>query len=150
MSNEFRVLGDWQFRDLAKSLERAAELKLLRKEMNKSLRVVVKPLQDKTREVARATLPKRGGLNEVVARAPQRVSGVSSGVRLTAGRRGSGARGADEGSVRHPVFGRRGVTWQDERVHSGWFTDTLSAAAPEVENALRAAVETVAEQIVRF
>lgn len=154
MSNEFRVVGDWQFRDLAKSLERAAELKLLRKEMNKSLRVVVKPLIAKTREVARQELPKRGGLAALVAKAPQRVristGSASAGIKITAGRKGSGARGADAGTIRHPVFGHTSAPWKDQQVKAGWFTATLDAAAPQVEPALLAAMDVVAEQIARF
>lgn len=107
----------------------------LRKELNKSLKAPAKRIIPATRKVAKAKLPKRGGLAARVAKAPQRVqvrTGASTaGVRVVVGGRGGAPRTLDQqGTVRHPVFGNEGK-WVEQRVPSarGWFSDTADHLA---------------------
>lgn len=149
---DVQVRGAENFMRLSKALKAAGQ-KELRKELNKNLRDAVKPLIPLTRAAARSTLPSRGGLAAEVARAPQRAQvrtgQNTAGVRLVVGkRRGSAAGSANRGVVRHPVFGRD--VWVEQKVTPGWFDDTLEQAAPdEVRKRCEAAIEAVAEKVVR-
>lgn len=143
--------GVEDFLRLSKALKAAGRTEL-RKELNKAMRGAVKPLIPKTRARALATLPQRGGLAKSVARTPQRVqvrTGLqTAGVRLVVGRNGSGARGANQGSIRHPVFGDPDV-WVDQSVPSGWFDDTVEGEFPQIRRAVEKAMKSIAEQVVR-
>lgn len=151
MADDFRVDGAEQMFALAKSLKAAGE-KDLRRELNRRMRAAAKPLIPKTRAAARSVLPTRGGLADSVAKAPQRVSvrttrAKSAGVTMVVGkRRGSGARSADEGTIRHPVFGQG---WVDQPVTPGWFTGTLEREADSVLPAVRDALRDVANGVIR-
>lgn len=150
MPDDFTIHGAEQFLRLSKALKAAGRTEI-RKELNKRLQVAAKPLIAKTRSSARQKLPAHGGLAERVARAPQRVqvrTGGDPGVRIVVGKDKSGARGANEGKVRHPVFGNREV-FVDQTVEPGWFDEPLEAAAPEVRPHLEQALETIAERVVR-
>lgn len=149
------VKGGEDFYRLSKALKAAGETEL-RKELNKELRNAAKPLIPVTRAVARRTLPRAGGLADKVARAPQRVQvrtgEKTAGVRIVVGaRRGSAARMANMGHVRHPVFGDR-KTWVTQELPQaeGWFDETLEQEAPKVARpAIEAALELIADRVVR-
>ena len=152
MSGDFEVHGADQFLRLSKALKHAGRGEL-RKELNKRLREAAKPLTAETRAAALAGLPKRGGLNRAVAQAPQRVQvrtgDQTAGVRVVvASKRGTAARGSDEGVIRHPVFGDRG-TFVSQQVPPGWFSGTLQAKAPTVKPAVERAIQTVIDDIVK-
>lgn len=148
---DFEVRGADQFLRLSKALKHAGSVEL-RKELNASLKRVAKPLIAKTRQEALRRLPKAGGLAAQVAKEPQRVQvrtgARTAGVRIVVGKRKGGARGANKGVIRHPVFGNREV-WVNQKVPSGWFDDPLKASAPEVRRGLERAIESVAEQVIR-
>jgi hypothetical protein len=122
----------------------------LRRELNKNIRKAAKPVINETRKAARARLPKRGGLADLVAAEPQRVqvrTGAKTyGVRIVVGKRRGGARGADRGVVRHPVFG--GGTWVSQPVPPGWFTETARQKAPEARKDVLEALQAVKRQVV--
>lgn len=67
-----------------------------------------KPMRAKARSEANRILPKRGGLNQRVARARLTTRSNKSGVYITSVTRGQ-MRNIDQGRVRHPVFGNRDV-----------------------------------------
>lgn len=145
---DFEVRGADEFHKLSKALKAAGRTDL-RKELNKALRDAAKPLIAKTRAVARAQLPHHGGLAESVAKAPQRVQvrtgDQTAGVRIVA----SGpVKGANSGVVRHPTWGNR-EKFVEQKVPGGWFDETLADSAPEARPHLEAALEQIAEQIVR-
>ncbi len=146
--SEFRVEGAEQFLQLSKALKAAGQTEL-RKELNKGLRLAAKPLIAQTRAAATAELPKRGGLGRSVAKAPQRVvvaTGARTvGVRIVA--KGP-VRGANAGTVRHPVFGHRD-RFVSQQVPGGWFDRTLEGAADSVTPAILAAMDAVMEAVVR-
>jgi hypothetical protein len=146
MPDDFEVRGAERFLQLSKALKQAGELGL-RRELNKALQLAARPLIQQTREAARGRLPRHGGLAESVARAPQRVqvrTGLkTAGIRIVA----SGpVKGADSGSVRHPVFGKRSV-FVEQTVPGGWFHETLHDSAPTVRPALEAAVVEIERRI---
>ena len=152
MSEDFKVTGAQDFYKLSKSLKAAGRTEL-RKELTKGMQRAAKPLIADTREAARRDLPHRGGLANLVAKAPQRVqvrTGASTdGVRIVVGAGRSGARATSLfGYVRHPTFGHRD-RWVRQSVTPGWFDRTLDNAAPRVRPDIEAALEAVAETIVR-
>lgn len=150
MSDDFQVTGADQFLRLSKALKHAGRTQL-RKDLNSGMRQAAKGLIPKTRAAALdGRLPDAGGLAQRVAKAPQRVSvktGRDPGVSIVAGKRGSGARAADAGVVRHPVFGRK--QYVNQSVQPGWFTDTLRRSAPDVLPALEQAISDVMDRVVR-
>lgn len=152
--SSFQVTGAEQFLRASKALKAAGELGL-RKELHKAMRVAVKPLTPLTRAAAMEQLPKRGGMNVRVAKAKQtpqaRTGARTAGVRLTVGKSGSGARGANVGVVRHPVFGDA-KKWVDQPVPNatGWFDETCRQHAPTlVLPALEVALHDLAYEIAR-
>ncbi len=138
------------FLQLSKALKAAGETEL-RKQLNKQLKAAVKPVIKTTRAEARKRLPKRGGLADLVAKAPQRVrvrtGATTAGVSLVVAKSNSGARGANRGTVRHPVPGTN--RFVDQKVTPGWFDDPAKEAHPDLVEAAREAIDDVAKQIVR-
>lgn len=150
MADDFTVKGAEQFLALSKALKAAGRTEL-RKELNAELRKAGKPLIERTRAAARESLPRRGGLADLVAREPQRIQvrtgARTAGVRVVVGRRRGGARSTNQGSVRHPVFG--GSQWVTQSVTPGWFDSTLERDAPGIARpAIEAALERVARKVV--
>ena len=150
MADDFEVRGADQFLALSKALKHAGRTEL-RKELNKAMRVGAKPLIPKARAEAMRRLPQRGGLAKQVAKEPARVqtrTGKDPGVRVVVGKKRGGARMANRGVVRHPVFGNRGK-WVEQKVQPGWFDDPMEASAPEIRRALQQGIEDVAAKVVR-
>jgi hypothetical protein len=146
--SDFEVRGAEDFLKLSKALK-AAGRGDLRKALNKGIRDATKPLVKRTR-AATDRLPSSGGLAARVRAAPQRVqtrTGSDPGVRITAGKPGTGAYGADTGTVRHPVFG--GSAFVSQAVPPGWFSETLAGSADEVLPEIEKAMQTVVERIVK-
>ena len=152
MSSDFRIEGLDSMRSIARDLKEIESRKLIRKEFNDALRKDVVPaLEPYTSAAALAMLPKKGGLNVVIANTLVSTrSNTSSekyaGIDLVAGRKGSGAGGADRGRVRHPLFGDR-TKFYETNVHPGWFTDTVKAhmnvLVPIVDRAIQALLDRV-------
>lgn len=159
MAQPTRIDGIDQFYRLSKELKAAGDTGM-RKALNREIAKGTKPLVKRTRAVAREVLPKTGGLNKVVAKAPQVVkvktgrtekdAGVRIGVRSR-----SAVRAANKGVIRHPVFARsdrtrKEWTWVEQKVPSGWFDDTLRNEGPAVvEKAVREAVQGVISGVVK-
>lgn len=146
---DFEVTGGDGFYRLSKALKEAGKTGL-RKELHKSLQRTAKPLIPKTRAEALRRLPRRGGLAAQVAKEPQRIqvrTGRDPGVRVVVGRKNGGARAANQGRIRHRVFGQD--VWVDQRVQPGWFDDPVRRHAPEVRHDLGRAVDDMAAQVIR-
>jgi hypothetical protein len=153
MADDFTVQGAEDFLKLSKALKAAGRTGL-RTELDKELRRAVRPLIPMTQAAARRQLPSAGGFAEQVAREPQRVQvrtgATTAGVRIIVGRRRGGARAANRGVIRHPVFGNRDI-WVSQRISegTGWFDDTLEREAPRVARpAVEAAMETIVQRVV--
>lgn len=150
MADDFEVRGADEFLALSKALKHAGQTEL-RKELNKAMRDGAKPLIPKARAEALRRLPQRGGLAKQVAKEPARVqtrTGKDPGVRIAIGKRQGGARSANRGVIRHPVFGNR-ERWVNQKVKPGWFDDPMKASAPEIRTALEAGMEQIAAKVVR-
>lgn len=150
MPDDFTVRGADDFYRLSKALKAAGKTEL-RKELHKGLRRAARPLIPKARAEARARLPKRGGLAEQIAKEPARIqvrTGKDPGIRVVVGKKRGGARAANQGVIRHPVFGDR-EQWVDQRVKPGWFDEPMNDAAPSIRRDLLRAMEDTAEQVVR-
>lgn len=150
MADDFEIHGADQFLALSKALKHAGRTEL-RKELNKRIRVAAKPLIPKARAEAMARLPQRGGLAKQVSKEPMRVqtrTGRDPGVRIVVGKRGGGARQANRGRLRHPVFGNR-ERWVTQQVKPGWFDDPMAASAPDVRRGVEAAMQSIVDDIVR-
>ena len=148
---DYEVRGAEDFLKLSKALKHAGRTEL-RKELTSSLKRTAKPLIGKTRDEARRRLPQKGGLAKRVAKTPQRIQvrtgAKTAGVRVVVGKSNSGARGANKGVVRHPVFGNRQV-WVNQSVPPGWFDEPLRKSAPEVRRGLEKAIESIADKVAR-
>ena len=119
----------------------------LRAQLLAGIRVAAAPAVAATRQAARDSLPKRGGLNDYIATekiaVSVRLAGPAVGVRITA----VGGWGSNAGTVRHPVFFHppKRLVWVEQQIgSSGWFTETLAREAPKVLGPVRAAMEAVA------
>jgi len=159
MPEDFAITGGGQLLAFSKALKRAGR-KDLRKALHQGVQKAAKPLIKIDRAAALEKLPKGGGLNERMARAPQRVrvkTGTSPGVYLELPGK---QRGYNDGRIRHPVFekdkanrtraeGAEPVDWVEQDIDGTWFDDTLAAAGPKVLPAIQDALEAVAAQIVR-
>jgi hypothetical protein len=126
--------------------------KTLRAQLLAGIRIAAKPAVEATRQAARDTLPKKGGLNNYVAdtqiTSATRLTGPRVGVRIGVKRGNHKAYGANKGTIRHPVFGR--ATWVDQELHTrGWFDKTLESKKPEITTGVRSAMEAVAIEATR-
>ena len=148
---DIEVRGAEDFFKLSKALKAAGRTEL-RRELNKRMRRAARPLIPLAREEARRVLPQSGGLAEQVAHAPMRVqvrTGLQTyGVSIVVGKDRSGARAANRGLIRHPVFGNR-EKWVDQVVPADWFDGSMRRNAPHVRPAVLQAVESVMRDIVR-
>lgn len=153
---DFKVTGADDFYRLSKAMKHAGRTDL-RKQLNTGLRQATVPLIKNSRVEAIQRLPARGGLNRLVAKTPQRAQvrtgAESAGVRIVVVKSNSGARRANRGVLRHPVFpdsseDRKDWTWVDQPVEPGWFDDPMRASAPVVRVQLEQAMENVARTIV--
>lgn len=147
MDVDLRVEGAEQLEALARRLKEIGG-KDLRRALLRGIERAVKPVKAAALVSARESLPRKGGLNERVAKSrlstKRRLSGQDVSVRLVAS--GGDLRRLDEGRVRHPVFGHRKV-WVTQEVQPGWFSRPAEAAAPLVRQELLAVFDDVREQI---
>lgn len=133
------------------------EGKGLRRNLLASLRVAAQPLAQAAKDSAREKLPKSGGLNEYIAnsniRASTRLTGPRVGVRIVAkksgGKKGHDLEAMDQGSFRHPVYGRssKRTKWVQQSVEPGWFSEPMKKSAPQMEAAALLALEVTAREL---
>lgn len=143
------IRGADQLGDLARALRREGESgKGLKRELYKGLQRATKPLKAKAQEAAAQSLPKSGGLNQVVAAKSKITTRIMTGSspRVSIQAKGVGV-STDKGFVRHRVFG--GNTWVTQRVEGGWFTETMQDSASVVAKELNDAIDDVADRIKR-
>jgi hypothetical protein len=141
---------------VAKAL-RAAKDKELTKAMRLATNAAVEPAKDAIRKgVGQAgRVPRRGGLAAVIAGAKfrvQRLGGKAPGIVLIMRRAKQDGGGVidlkrmNAGRLRHPTWGNRDK-WVTQTIPSGWFEACLEPVKPQVTDAMRAAVQDVANQI---
>jgi hypothetical protein len=143
------VNGSEQLAALGVRLKVAGD-KTLRVGMLRGLKAATEPLKVAVKAAAMEKLPKRGGLNAQVAgqkiTTQVRTGARTAGVRLTTTT--PDTLQTDTGYVRHKVFGNR-KRWVRQEIPnaSGWWSETLKDAAPEVTAELVGVMEAVSVQI---
>lgn len=136
--------GSAQFERVARAFRQAEGE--LPKELYQALEKSSKPLIRDGKRSALANLPRRGGLNRVIANARMSTTRRASGIRIKAKGIAQLAR-TDAGSVRHPVYGRS--AWVDQSIPKArdWFEKPMRAGAPRVRRELTKALDKVARRI---
>lgn len=139
------VRGAEQFNELAARLRKArGELK---PELYDALERAAPPLERAATRSAAANLPRRGGLNALVASAGMSHQRRAGGIRIVA--RGiTQLKLTNAGEVRHPVYGEPG-TWVGQLIPKAkdWFTKPIHDGAPKVREELKKALDTIARKI---
>lgn len=121
--------------------------------MTRRLRAAAGPVPDIMSRSAQASLPRRGGLNEVVAgRKPKiqvRTTGRNAGVIV---RYSGPGRYTDQASWRHPVFGHKDRKWAvTSYAPAGeWWERGQDEARPLVMAEMRGVLDDVAAEIMRL
>lgn len=147
---DLRLSGVDQMERLGRDLKAAGE-KDLKRELMRAGREIGKPVKAEIAASAAATLPQRGGLAALIAKARIRVStrlsGRSVGVSFIGKWSGHDLKGIDEGLVRHPVRGNPG-RWVAQRITPGFWTKVFDTEAPRIahEEFLKA-VDEVARKL---
>lgn len=121
-----------------------------RRAVSKALRVSSEPMKEEVREAARSTLPRKGGLNDLIAssRITTRTSlrGGNPSVKLTGKLSGHDLRAIDRGRLAHPVFGNKGV-WVTQSVPPGFWTKTMKRERVRNRRAIVFALEDVSRMV---
>lgn len=124
------IHGEEQFNALAARIRKAEGE--LPHELIAALERAAPPLERAATESALANLPRRGGLNAVVAAAGMSHQRRAGGIRITA--RGiTQLKLTNDGAVRHPVYGEPS-TWVQQAIPKaeGWFDKPIMAGEPKV------------------
>lgn len=125
----------------------------LRKELLAGIRKEGKPAVAAVRASARARLPQRGGLAEIVGRSSFRVrtrlTGNQAGVQITGtGRSVKGLRSINAGRLRHPVFGQRDA-WAEQVVAKGFFDEPIEDRADNIRRGINKVLADIAKKVER-
>lgn len=155
---DFQVSGADQFLKLSKALKNAGQ-KELRKGLHKGIRDGVKPVVPQAKKRLEAGLPSaiaKSAVRQVIQVKTGRDPGVTVAVRFGSKRASNAALANRKGLIRHPVYAdgaltRKEWTWVNQSVPGakGWFDETYTASAPDVLKAIEAAMEQVAQRIIR-
>ena len=124
----------------------------LRRDFGRQIRQVAKPATD----AATQALADRAPGGELERRIRQqrssvriKTSGKTAGVRVGAGKKGSGMRMLDrKGQVRHPVFGTDRWVTQDRPGAKGKWEQQLLARRPQLQRGVLRAVEDTLRRVV--
>lgn len=135
MSLEVRVLGARELRRVAEQIRREGR-KDLSRQLGRALSQAADPVKRAIRESADHTMPRRGGYQAVLGkslrhRMARRSGSNSASVTLTTFAEGKGERrdvnALEAGRLRHPVFGRFGVSKHGVRTVHSWSTTSIRA-----------------------
>lgn len=123
----------------------------LRNEMTNAVKRAAKPLPQAAKNAALARLPKRGGLNQIVAKRTPKVvtrTGLyTAGVRVQDSKTDPRMNG--QGRIYHPLFGRPGSdVVQILPTIRGYFDDAMQDEAPRVREEIKAVLTQFAQRIV--
>ena len=137
-----------QFRDLARNLTLVGDDEL-RRELYSAVSGAARPLLDDIRRGMPDYMPDRYAATLGADLSLGSAKGAEAGVRVWARPRvrARKLRRLDAGRITHPVFGNRGrwVT-QTAGMRPGWFTAPAQASAPQVRDAILAAMHRISEK----
>lgn len=145
--SDFEVRGADDFLRLSKALKAAGRTGM-RKELNKRIKAAAKPSIKAVKDAAREGLPRQGGAGAFFARKRATVvtaTGRDPGVKVRFAK--ADQRLDTQGRLTHPVFGRPPTVVQ--RVRPGILSEGFQDSAPEVRKEIEAAMESIADDIVR-
>lgn len=151
-----RIEGAKKIQAIAIALRHMGEDRTIINEMTKRIRRAAGPLRAAVKSMARAILPKLGGLGVWVSRANIRVSVKRSsryaGVSLFVGKDSIHGRtdmvAIDAGKVRHPTYGNR-KHWSLQAVTPGFATNVMhGSAADRFQADTLAAVDAAVAQVL--
>lgn len=126
-----------------------AGAKDLRNELLRRLRDEGKASIVDVRAAARRELPKRGGLADLIGGSKfatrTKVSGTKVGARVEGTSGKHKLEFLDQGTVKHPVYGRG--KWVTQTIRTGWFSETLEGHAPRIRRGMQETLADVAARI---
>ncbi|RKN38450.1 hypothetical protein [Micromonospora endolithica] len=141
--------------ELIRDLRRFEQRRVVTNALAKELRKPVPGVRKAIRARARKVLPTSGGFGVWVSKlsvtARVKLQGRAAGVRLVGRRKGfpddqpkADLRRIDQGTARHPSWGRRGAKdWHLQKVTPGFFSDPATEVDQWREAALRAVDEAL-------
>lgn len=151
MPVDLRIVGAEQLADVARRCKEAGD-KELRRDLMRGINRSLKPAKAAVKAAALRELPRRGGLNRVIATSRigsrSRTGGRNPAVFLTGKKAGHDLRSVDRGRLRHPVFGNKSV-WVTQEIKPGWWSRTLQDQAPRVRREVVDVLEDVARRLAR-
>jgi hypothetical protein len=133
MPVKLTITGGDKLALLGKAIRRMGTDRTILNNLAKRIRKLAAPVKAQIKASATDRLPRHGGLNLWVAKAPLTVSvrrGVdNAGVSLRQGRDSKGSRSdlrsIDAGRTRHPNWGNR-RHWSLQSLEAGYFTDAVN------------------------
>lgn len=152
MAGPVQITGGQQFANLSKVLRAAGGD--LRKEYLRDIRKATAPAKEGIPNSARATLPRRGGLNETVANdlkvtTRTSLSGPTAKVSIIAtDPPHHDIKNMNLGRIRKPLFGDRDH-WYSQSVPPLFFTNYCLSLAPEARRQIAAGTDRVLAAIAR-
>jgi hypothetical protein len=159
MPSGFELRGAVQLARVAKALQEQSDAgKGFRKELRSGLVKATKPVRKDLKAAIPDSLPKRGGLAAKVASdssfvlATNKDHGATVGVRIQGkrrGLRGGSLRRFNSGTFRHPVYGGEKWVSQSAGVRKGFLDNAFVKQTPEIQRAVRAAIESTRNTIYR-
>lgn len=137
---------------LVRRIRMHADAKALRKELYAGLNRVTKPVREDMKASIGPSLPSRGGLAALVmAKASlttSATSGRNAGVRIRARHKDYDLKRLNQGRLRHPVFGNRGV-WvqQTAGINPGFLDDSFEKQKPEIARGVLRVLDEIARKV---
>lgn len=145
MNVRIQISGDEKARRLAAKL-RIAE-KEFKPEMGKALRAGAQPLPAAARRSALERLPKRNGLNLIIASARYNVRRISAMEYQVLARGIKQLDYTNRGYVNHPTYRRGPRRTQSIPKAKGWFNKPMHAGKRKISNELGQAMHRIAKRI---
>lgn len=147
---DVRIEGAERLAIVAGAIQR--QVPELRKDLLRGLRAAAKPTVKDIKETARVTLPKRGGLNDWVAKSSiglrTRTSGENSGIRIEGRKTGHDVKSLDAGRLRHPLFGNR-KRWFQQDIRPGFFSQTITRHDEEIRTEIYRTLDQWVDELNR-
>lgn len=149
---DFEVRGADDVDALVRRIRTHADAKALRRELYAGLNRVTKGVRADMKANIGPSLPSRGGLAALVmakvSLTTQAASGRNAGVRIRARHGDYDLKRLNQGRLRHPVFGNRGV-WvqQTEGVDPGFLDEAFDKNKPEIARGVRRVLEEIARKV---
>jgi hypothetical protein len=150
---EVEIRGADDVDRLVRSIRMHADAKALRKELYAGLNRVTKGVRADMRASIGPSLPSRGGLAALVmAKASltsTAASGRNAGVRIRARHKSYDLKRMNDGRLRHPVFGNRGV-WVEQTagINPGFLDDSFEKQKPEISRAVQRVMDDIARKVM--